>query len=67
MSKAIKDIEAQIIKLSPAEFAELRDWFVEHDAKAWDAQIDKDAASGRLDKLFGSAIEDHSNGKSREL
>ena len=67
MTKAIKDIESQIKKLSPAEFAELRDWFVEHDAKNWDAQIEADATSGRLDKVFGSAINEHKQGKSREL
>jgi hypothetical protein len=37
------------------------------DAEAWDAQIEADSASGKLDTLGRAAIEDHSSRKSKEL
>jgi len=55
MSK-IKELEEAIGKLTAAEFAELRDWLLERDADMWDAQIERDAESGKLDALFTSRI-----------
>ena len=60
-------IEEEIKKLSPDELTQLRDWFMELDAEQWDAQIEKDAASGKLDKLFAKSVADHRAGKSREI
>lgn len=54
MSK-VEAIEAEIRQLSPAEFSELREWILAEDAEAWDRQIERDAASGRLDALFQRA------------
>lgn len=48
----IKEIETAIAKLSPQEIAQLRTWFQEFDAEAWDQQLDIDAASGKLDALY---------------
>ena len=45
-------LEEEIKKLSPEELAQLRDWFLELDAQQWDREIERDAASGKLDKLF---------------
>ena len=63
----IEAIEAEIKKLSAAEAAQLRDWLLERDAKAWDRQIEADAKSGKLDKLFAKSIQDHREGHSTEL
>lgn len=63
----VEAIESEIRQLSPAEFAELREWLLHEDAEAWDRQIERDAASGRLDALFGQAEADHRAGKSREI
>lgn len=60
-------LEKEIQKLSMEELSELRDWLLEQDAVAWDKQIADDAASGKLDKLFGKALADHKDGKSREI
>ena len=60
-------IEQEIKKLAPEELAELRDWFMDLDAQQWDNQIEQDSASGKLDKLFAKSLEDHRNGKSREI
>jgi hypothetical protein len=60
-------IEEEIKKLSPEELAQLRDWFLELDAEHWDKQLDRDAASGKLEKLFEKSLADHRSGKSREI
>jgi hypothetical protein len=48
----LEAIEEEIKSLSPGEFAELREWLLERDSDEWDRQIERDAASGKLDKLF---------------
>jgi len=63
----LQAIEEEIKKLSPEELAELREWFLERDAEEWDREIDSDAASGRLDRLFEKSLADHRRGKSREI
>lgn len=65
--RKVEHIERQIRELSSAEFAELRDWFLERDWAAWDAQIDVDAAAGKLDKLISEAKADFDRGKARRL
>lgn len=57
---SVREIVAQIEQLSPAEVAEIRDWLEEREAEAWDQQIERDAASGTLDKLFEQARADGS-------
>ena len=52
-------LEEEIKKLSPEELAQLRDWFLELDAQQWDREIERDAASGKLDKLFEKSLADH--------
>lgn len=63
----VESLEEQIKALSPAEFAELRDWLMEHDWAEWDRQIEKASANGKLDKLFAKARADHAAGKSTKL
>lgn len=53
--RKVEEIENQIRKLSRKEFAELRDWFLEQNWKAWDAQLEADAKAGKLDKLVSEA------------
>ena len=65
--RKIEHIERQISELSREEFAELRDWVLERDWAAWDAQIEADAGAGKLDKLLEEAQADHNAGRAREL
>jgi hypothetical protein len=65
--RKIEHIEQQIRELSSAEFAELRNWVLERDWAAWDAQIEADAAAGKLDKLASRAKADFERGKARKL
>lgn len=63
----VQELETEIEKLSPEEFAQLRDWVLEQDWAAWDRQIERDVAAGKLDRLMQQALADHAAGKSRPL
>jgi hypothetical protein len=63
----VEQLEQQIVELNPDEFAQLREWLMEHDWAQWDRQIGRDAASGKLDRLVTQALADHAAGKSRLL
>ncbi len=63
----LEAIEEQIEALSPEEVVKLREWLLEREAEEWDREIERDAASGKLDKLFEKSVEDHRAGKSREI
>jgi hypothetical protein len=63
----VQALKEEIEKLSSAEVAELREWIVEREAEGWDREIERDAASGKLDKLFEKSVADHHAGKSREI
>ena len=63
----LESLEEEIKRLSPAEMAQLRDWFLELDADQWDREIERDANSGKLEKVFEKSLADHHADKSREL
>lgn len=63
----VEQLEQEIAKLSPDEFAQLRDWLLEQDWEEWDRQIEQDSAAGKLDGLMKQALADHAAGKSRPL
>ena len=63
----IQEIERAISELSPDELARFREWFEEFDARVWDEQLERDARSGKLNKLADKAIRDYRAGKAKEL
>ncbi len=63
----VQALEEEIGKLSAVELAELREWFAEREADEWDREVERDAASGKLDRLFEKSVADHRAGKSREI
>ena len=63
----VEDIEKAITELSQRELDRLRTWFDEFDAKRFDAKIERNAQSGKLDRLAEEALADHRAGRSREL
>lgn len=65
--RKIEEIEQQIQRLSREEFAELREWFLEQDWKAWDAQIEADVKAGKLDKFVAEARSEYESGLARKL
>ncbi len=65
--RKVEEIEEQIQKLSREELAELREWFLEQDWNAWDAQIQADAKSGKLDEFVSEAKTEYDAGRARKL
>ena len=63
----IQEIEQAITELPPNELARFREWFDEYYAQVWDEQIERDAASGRLDKLIAEVDEEYNAGLSKPL
>jgi hypothetical protein len=63
--RKVEEIEAQIKALPREEFAELRNWLLEQDWSVWDAQIEADSKSGKLDKLVAEAKAEYKSGKAR--
>jgi hypothetical protein len=64
---SITDIEQAITELSPEELARFREWFDEYYAQVWDEQIEKDAKSGRLDRIISEVDEEYDTGLSKPL
>ena len=63
----LEKIQSSIEGLSPAEIAELREWFAELYARLFDEKIERDAKAGKFDKLAEQALADHARGLSRKL
>jgi UTP:GlnB (protein PII) uridylyltransferase len=63
----VKEIESAIAQLPPAKVAELAQWFEEFHARVWDAQIERDQKSGRLDSLLNEAEQDLNAGRCEPL
>jgi hypothetical protein len=59
----IEDIEKAVEQLSPEELARFREWFEEFDARVFDEKIERDAKSGKLDKLMADARANHAAGR----
>jgi hypothetical protein len=62
----VEEIEAAIHNLPPDEYRRLAEWFLAFDQSRWDAQMDEDSASGRLDFLFEEAESEVAQGPLRE-
>jgi hypothetical protein len=63
----IEEIEHAISRLSEDDLARLRDWFAAFDAERFDARIEADAKSGRLDALADLALADWRQGRTKDL
>ncbi len=63
----IREIEDAVRKLPPDDLAAFRHWFAEFDADMWDRQIERDVATGRLDKLAEEARKEFREGRCKDL
>ncbi len=63
----LEDIEKAVTQLSTEELAKLRAFLDELEADLWDAQIERDAKSGKLDKLEQRVIADYKAGLTEEF
>jgi hypothetical protein len=63
----VEQIENAIRNLPPGELASLRTWFAQFDSAAWDEQISRDMANGKLDALADNALEHLRAGRCTDL
>jgi hypothetical protein len=63
----LEDIEKAVAQLAPREFDRFRAWFDELQATRFDQKIERDATSGKLDRLADAAVADFRKGRAREL
>ena len=66
MSK-VDDIEKAVSALTPKELARFRAWFETFDSEQFDRRIERDANSGKLDRLAHDALADLKAGRAREI
>lgn len=64
---SVTEIEDAVARLPRAELAVFREWFDAFEAERFDARIDEDAASGRLDRLADEALADYRQGHVRSI
>ena len=64
---SVKEIEVAVSGLAPAELAKFSEWFEEFQAEAWDQQLEKDIAVGKLGKLAEQADSDFEAGRCKPL
>ena len=63
----LEEIEKAVAGLAPNDLARFREWFDTFDGARFDEKIERDAASGKLDRLADQAIADFRKGRAREL
>jgi hypothetical protein len=63
----LDDIKTRVGQLRPEQQAQLRSWFLERDQLAWDAEIARDLAEGKLDDVIAEAKSDRDAGRARDL
>ena len=63
----VEALEREVENLTREELAAFRDWFLEHDWQAWDRQIERDSADGRLDRFAAEALAELERGETREI
>jgi hypothetical protein len=63
----IEALEREVEKLSREELAAFREWFFEYDAEAWDREFEQDVTAGRLEKFAAEVLEEHRQGKTKEI
>ena len=67
MMTKLEKIEQGVEKLSPEDLAAFRKWFHTYDAALWDQELERDAASGKLERLRQEAVAEHQAQRTREL
>ena len=63
----VQHLEQTIARLPPEELSEFRRWFADFDAAVWDARIEADAATGRLDAFAHEALVEYQAGQASQI
>ena len=64
---SVPEIQQAILTLDENDYRDLIQWINELDWERWDAQIEEDSESGKLDFLEAEALEAKRDGTLREL
>jgi len=67
MNQTVALLERAVEQLGREDLAAFREWFSSFEAAEWDAQIERDIAAGKLDKLAAEGIEEFLAGRTRGL
>ena len=54
----LSDLEKAVATLPPDQLAKFRDWFEAFDAARFDEKVERDAKSGKLDRLAEQVLAD---------
>ena len=54
--ETLEEIEQAVCSLTPEELVLFRAWFAEFGSVAWDTQVERDCAAGKLDALVEAAL-----------
>ena len=63
----LQRIENDVESLTSEELAAFRKWFQSYDEALWDQQLERDASSGKLDKLRDEALSEHEAERTRPI
>jgi hypothetical protein len=63
----VEDLEKAVATLPEDQLAKFRAWFEAFDAARFDQKIERDALSGKLDRLAEEALDDLRKGRASEL
>ena len=63
----VEALEREVRNLAPEELSAFRSWFAEYLAEAWDRQIERDVAGGKLDAFANEALAELARGETTEL
>jgi hypothetical protein len=63
----VAEITVAARRLPKRDLVKFRKWFAEYDAAVWDAELERDVAAGRLDRLTREALRDFQAGRTTEL
>lgn len=63
----VQEITSAIAKLPREQVEQIRAWLEARTEAEWDAQIEQDACSGKLDHLIHEALAEHKAGLTKPL
>ena len=63
----LETAEKIVSELPLEDLMQFRKWFTKFDGEVWDAQIEEDALTGKLDALAQEALAEYHAGKATEI
>lgn len=63
----LEALEREVRMLTAEELAAFRNWFAEYAWDAWDRQLERDVADGKLDRFAAEALAEYERGETKEI